>query len=92
MWRALTFLIAVGACFGQAVEYNPIFRGEAREIFSRKPNGFLVEVMRGRKEGKALDVGMGEGRNSIYLAQQGWAVGREAACSCKHVRGASIWC
>src|ERR1700709_1148932 len=58
----------------QPAEYNPIYRGDAGSVFSRQPNAFLVEMVRGRKPGKALDVGMGEGRNSIFLAQQGWAV------------------
>lgn len=31
-----------------------------------------MESIRGRKPGRALDLGMGEGRNTIYLAQQGW--------------------
>src|SRR5438093_68590 len=38
------------------------------------PNAFLVEMMRGRTPGVALDYAMGEGRNSIYLAQLGWEV------------------
>jgi SAM-dependent methyltransferase len=42
--------------------------------FNTKPNAFLVEMTRGRSPGRALDVGMGQGRNAIYLAQQGWAV------------------
>ena len=42
--------------------------------FSTKPNTFLVEMTRGRSAGHALDVGMGQGRNAIYLAQQGWTV------------------
>ena len=42
--------------------------------FNTKPNAFLVEVTRGLTPGKALDVGMGQGRNALYLAQQGWAV------------------
>jgi SAM-dependent methyltransferase len=42
--------------------------------FNTKPNAFLVQVTQGRTPGKALDVGMGQGRNAIYLAQQGWAV------------------
>ncbi len=42
--------------------------------FNINPNGFLVEMVRGRKPGKALDVGMGQGRNAIWLAQQGWDV------------------
>jgi len=41
---------------------------------NRGPNTFLVEVMRGRTPGVALDYAMGEGRNSIYLAQLGWEV------------------
>jgi len=41
---------------------------------NRGPNAFLVEVMRGRTPGVALDYAMGEGRNSIYLAQLGWEV------------------
>jgi methylase of polypeptide subunit release factors len=31
-------------------------------------------MMRGRTPGVALDYAMGEGRNSIYLAQSGWEV------------------
>lgn len=42
--------------------------------FNTKPNTFLVEMTQGRPAGRALDVGMGQGRNAIYLAQQGWAV------------------
>jgi len=42
--------------------------------FNTKPNAFLVEVTRGLTPGKALDVGMGQGRNALYLAQQGWTV------------------
>jgi len=40
--------------------------------FNVKPNAFLVEMAKGRKPGAALDVGMGQGRNTIWLAQQGW--------------------
>ncbi len=42
--------------------------------FNTKPNAFLVEMTQGRSPGHALDVGMGQGRNAIYLAQQGWTV------------------
>ena len=42
--------------------------------FNRAPNGFLMEMVRGRQPGTALDYGMGEGRNSIYLASLGWDV------------------
>jgi SAM-dependent methyltransferase len=40
--------------------------------FNRKPNAFLVEMVKSLKPGRSLDVGMGQGRNTIYLAQQGW--------------------
>ncbi len=42
--------------------------------FNRAPNAFLMEVVDGRPPGVALDYGMGEGRNSIYLARLGWEV------------------
>lgn len=35
---------------------------------------FLAEIIKGRKPGKALDIGIGEGRNSLFLAAQGWDV------------------
>ena len=42
--------------------------------FNTKPNAFLVEMTRSLTPGRALDVGMGQGRNALYLAQHGWAV------------------
>jgi len=42
--------------------------------FNRMPSRLLVEAVRGRQAGNAIDLGMGEGRNAIYLAQQGWRV------------------
>jgi SAM-dependent methyltransferase len=38
------------------------------------PNRFLAEMVQGRKPGRALDVGMGQGRNSLFLARLGWDV------------------
>jgi SAM-dependent methyltransferase len=43
-------------------------------VFNKKPNAFLVEVIKGKNPGRALDIGIGQGRNSIFLAQQGWKV------------------
>ena len=42
--------------------------------FNTQPNAFLVEMVNGRSKGRALDVGMGQGRNALYLAEQGWDV------------------
>jgi methylase of polypeptide subunit release factors len=38
------------------------------------PTPFLMDVVKGLKPGIALDVCMGEGRNSIFLAGLGWKV------------------
>ncbi len=58
---------AIGAFF------DKIYTGEPK-LFAAKPNAFLARIAGGRKPGAALDVAMGEGRNSIYLAQHGWKV------------------
>jgi len=48
--------------------------------FNKSPNAFLAEMVKGLRPGRALDVGMGQGRNTIFLAQQGWdAVGFDPA-------------
>lgn len=51
------------------------------EAFSRpnpplagEPSAILVETVRGLRPGKALDFGMGLGRNALWLAAQGWDV------------------
>ena len=38
------------------------------------PTPFLMDVVKGLQPGAALDVCMGEGRNSIFLAGSGWKV------------------
>jgi ketosteroid isomerase-like protein len=49
------------------------FRGNDQN-FKREPNSLLVKAVKGRQPGKALDACMGQGRNAIYLAKQGWKV------------------
>ena len=53
--------------------WNRILTAEKPQ-FNVKPNEFLMQMAQGRKPGTALDVGMGQGRNTIWLAQQGWDV------------------
>jgi len=43
-------------------------------LWSRQPNAFLVELADTLPRGRALDLGAGEGRNAIWLAQRGWRV------------------
>jgi SAM-dependent methyltransferase len=69
-------LIQVINTEGQRLEverWNRILTAD-KPLFNTNPNAFLVEVIKGRTPGTALDVGMGQGRNAIYLAQQGWTV------------------
>ncbi|MBV8760316.1 MAG: DUF4440 domain-containing protein [Deltaproteobacteria bacterium] len=40
--------------------------------FNRQPNQTLVDAVKGRKPGAALDVASGQGRNAVFLASQGW--------------------
>lgn len=42
--------------------------------FNTEPNAYLVRMIEGRDPGRALDVGMGQGRNAIWLAKLGWNV------------------
>lgn len=39
-----------------------------------RPNALLVEISDAREPGRALDIGMGQGRNALYLAERGWRV------------------
>jgi 2-polyprenyl-3-methyl-5-hydroxy-6-metoxy-1,4-benzoquinol methylase len=57
----------------EAERWNRILTAE-KPRFNTKPNEFLMEMVKTRKPGTALDVGMGQGRNAIWLAQQGWDV------------------
>jgi thioredoxin reductase/2-polyprenyl-3-methyl-5-hydroxy-6-metoxy-1,4-benzoquinol methylase len=43
-------------------------------IWSGRPNPHLVAEAEGLAKGRALDVGSGEGADSVWLAQQGWEV------------------
>jgi SAM-dependent methyltransferase len=43
-------------------------------VWSAEPNRFLVAEVDGLPPGRALDVACGEGRNAIWLAEQGWTV------------------
>ena len=39
-----------------------------------KPNSLLVQAVKYVREGKALDIGAGEGRDAIFLAKNGLEV------------------
>jgi SAM-dependent methyltransferase len=43
-------------------------------IWKADPNAFLVGEVTGLAAGRALDLACGEGRNAVWLAEQGWTV------------------
>ncbi len=53
--------------------FNYIFSQE-KPSFRTEPNGLLMATAKGLKPGRALDVAMGQGRNALWLASQGWDV------------------
>lgn len=43
-------------------------------VWSAEPNRFVAELISPLTPGRAIDLAAGEGRNAIWLAQQGWEV------------------
>lgn len=76
---SVCFALAIPLALGQAVDtsdrdyWNSKFK-DPNAQFNRQPSRLLADVVRNRKPGLAVDLGMGEGRNAIYLAQHGWQV------------------
>ena len=46
----------------------------SEQVWSLEPNRWVVQEMSGQPTGRALDLATGEGRNALWLAEQGWAV------------------
>ena len=55
-------------------DYYSRYYFDSDSNFNHEPNAFLMEVVKARQSGVALDYGMGQGRNAIYLASLGWEV------------------
>lgn len=64
--------------------------------FASIPSEFLVGAVKGLKPGRALDVGMGQGRNAVELARQGWTVtgfdvsGEAVAAAARNAQAAGV--
>jgi SAM-dependent methyltransferase len=56
------------------IMFNNIYSNPNASGFTARPNALLVSAVKGRKPGRALDVGMGQGRNAVFLAVEGWNV------------------
>jgi len=67
-------------------------------LWTASPNRFVVAELTGLAPGRALDLGCGEGRNAIWLAEQGWqvsavdfsAVGQDKARRLAGERGVTV--
>ncbi len=55
-----------------APDWNDRYR-TAEYVWKADPNVFLVAETAGLGPGRALDLACGEGRNAVWLAEQGWA-------------------
>ena len=56
-----------------AQQWNERYAGE-EPFFTADPGRFLGQEVAGMRPGRALDLGCGEGRNSLWLAERGWHV------------------
>jgi len=57
----------------QKERWNRVFTG-SDVPFNRQPNAFLLKSVQGKTPGSALEIGMGQGRNTIAMARLGWDV------------------
>lgn len=57
-----------------AAEWDARYGEKAERIWSGEPNHGLVVEAGGLAPGRVLDVGCGEGADSVWLARQGWEV------------------
>jgi SAM-dependent methyltransferase len=71
-WQARLWTWYRGGEQSMRDNWNEIFRNGLG--FARAPNRLLVETVKGKKPGTALDVAMGQGRNALHLAAAGWKV------------------
>jgi 2-polyprenyl-3-methyl-5-hydroxy-6-metoxy-1,4-benzoquinol methylase len=53
--------------------WDTLYRAKAY-VYGREPEPILKEKLALLKKGRALDIAMGEGRNGVYLATQGFEV------------------
>ena len=57
----------------EAERWDRVYAHE-RHLFTTGPNALLVDVAGAMTPGRALDIGMGQGRNALWLARRGWEV------------------
>ncbi|HBY63313.1 MAG TPA: hypothetical protein DEH78_26115 [Solibacterales bacterium] len=58
---------------GWKIIFNNIYSSD-KPGFRTQPNATLMTAIERRSPGRALDAGMGQGRNAVFLALKGWDV------------------
>jgi SAM-dependent methyltransferase len=71
-WKVAHWQWVQGGVEAERAMWNTRFR--ASSGFKLSANQLLIDSVKGRKAGAALDLLMGQGRNALYLARQGWRV------------------
>jgi SAM-dependent methyltransferase len=71
-WKLLLWTWQRAGLAAERDQWNEIYRNSIG--FNKLPNQLLVDTVAKLQPGTALDVAQGEGRNALYLAQQGWKV------------------
>jgi hypothetical protein len=71
-WKVRLWSWQRGGATSKRETWNDIYRNAVG--FEKQPNKLLVEIAKTLKPGTALDLAMGQGRNALYLASQGWTV------------------
>jgi 2-polyprenyl-3-methyl-5-hydroxy-6-metoxy-1,4-benzoquinol methylase len=69
-WKLASWQIANGGVAADREEWNETYR--TAPTFNVKPNQLLVDTVKGKPPGAALDLMTGQGRNAVFLASQGW--------------------
>jgi SAM-dependent methyltransferase len=64
--------IRLAVAHDEGTHYDKTYAGLPE--FQTAPTRLLVDAVDGLTPGRALDVGMGQGRNALFLAQRGWTV------------------
>jgi 2-polyprenyl-3-methyl-5-hydroxy-6-metoxy-1,4-benzoquinol methylase len=59
---------------GSRILWNKLYTAKDTPIFLPRPSALLMRTIDGMAPGKALDFGMGQGRNAVFLATQQWNV------------------
>src|SRR5262245_4276900 len=68
-------MLGLSACREDPLaEDRKLWNATYREPRAFPPSAFLQDVVQDLRPGRALDIGMGQGRNALFLASAGWKV------------------